>query len=138
MIRISLLLQQTYMPRVLKTYGECTGCRQDVLGYNNKTMLRGKLFHKNCPIDSTCSICLENIKLDSKVTPSCRHAFHKQCLENWKNACQENSNTCPECRKIIRGSKKARAHEETFPIVRIENGQVVLSNGDITILLDIY
>lgn len=125
------------MPRILKKYGGCTGCGQDVLGHNNKTVLRKKLFHKNCPIDSTCSICLDNIEIDSKVTPSCRHAFHKHCLENWKNTGQENSNTCPECRKVISCSKKAKVHEETFPIIRIENGQVVLSNGDITILLSV-
>ncbi len=44
-----------------------------------------------------CPICYEVIKgKDSKVT-SCKHLFHRECLEKWT---RDNS-TCPMCRHII-------------------------------------
>ncbi len=44
-----------------------------------------------------CPICYEVIKgKDSKVT-SCKHLFHRECLEKWTR----DHSTCPMCRHII-------------------------------------
>lgn len=52
----------------------------------------------------TCSICLENLSLDSqnilghyKRILKCEHVFHKKCIDTW---IQENE-TCPICRLPI-------------------------------------
>lgn len=43
-----------------------------------------------------CSICLESLETSDFVLTSCKHFFHKSCLESW---CKK-STTCPLCRKI--------------------------------------
>ena len=40
-----------------------------------------------------CAICLCDI--EHKVKLSCKHIFHKECIEEW----QKRSNTCPLCRE---------------------------------------
>ena len=48
---------------------------------------------------STCSICLEDFKLEEIVSlTNCKHIFHNQCIEKWKN------NTCPMCRNNLDSS----------------------------------
>lgn len=41
-----------------------------------------------------CSVCLSSLD-DSKMTLPCKHTFHKNCIEQWKN---RGNNTCPYCR----------------------------------------
>ena len=54
--------------------------------------------------DDTCSICMELLSNDDKeleIVPLCRHSFHKECLDPWK----ERSNFCPLCRGVIDETK---------------------------------
>jgi hypothetical protein len=42
-----------------------------------------------------CSICLKDIQQETgKRSDSCKHFFHKECIDTWLNT----SKTCPECR----------------------------------------
>jgi len=42
-----------------------------------------------------CSVCLENIKKDEKITKlDCKHIFHTDCINEWIS----RDNTCPCCR----------------------------------------
>uniref|UniRef100_A0A1A9WEF7 RING-type domain-containing protein n=1 Tax=Glossina brevipalpis TaxID=37001 RepID=A0A1A9WEF7_9MUSC len=42
-----------------------------------------------------CSICMENLQSDGVIVfTSCRHIFHRVCLELWRNRSPE----CPRCR----------------------------------------
>lgn len=41
-----------------------------------------------------CSICLENIQQNDKITTACYHTFHTECLNSWKQI----NNICPCCR----------------------------------------
>jgi len=45
--------------------------------------------HKN-----TCSICMEMIESSMNTLP-CKHQFHTECINKWKD---EGKNTCPCCR----------------------------------------
>lgn len=45
--------------------------------------------------DSTCSICLENIKNNRVEIINCNHYFHKNCLIEWF---QKGKINCPNCR----------------------------------------
>lgn len=53
-----------------------------------------KLLRRDIPVRvGTCSICLEESKLDHPL--SCGHSFHKDCISPWLKA----SGNCPYCRK---------------------------------------
>lgn len=41
-----------------------------------------------------CSICLCAVNKDKWITPCCKQAFHKKCIDPWKSSKQ----TCPLCR----------------------------------------
>ena len=47
-----------------------------------------------------CAICLCVIDSVHVKTLSCKHSFHKACIEKWS----DSQNTCPCCRKKIRDS----------------------------------
>jgi len=49
------------------------------------------------PCGKDCSICLEKVRNDGCKT-SCKHHFHKKCLNTWKNI---GKNTCPNCRSKL-------------------------------------
>ena len=36
-----------------------------------------------------CSICLDTIENDSEKLIKCYHKFHKECIERWKNSCND-------------------------------------------------
>jgi len=42
-----------------------------------------------------CTICLNNMSLDSTILP-CSHQFCTACIQEWLA-----NNTCPECRQVI-------------------------------------
>lgn len=44
-----------------------------------------------------CSICLFQIRRNKHIT-SCKHKFHKFCINNWYM--QAGSNICPLCRQV--------------------------------------
>lgn len=49
--------------------------------------------------DSSCTICLETVKVGSSVYDlACKHFFHKECIENWR----KEKDTCPCCRTILK------------------------------------
>jgi len=43
----------------------------------------------------TCSICLDDCKVGTKIT-ACGHFFHPKCMREWK--ARPNGHTCPVCR----------------------------------------
>ncbi|KAM3263024.1 hypothetical protein P3L10_000018 [Capsicum annuum] len=49
---------------------------------------------------SSCSICLESMELDEEVRQliTCRHVFHRGCLDTWVNHGHVN---CPLCRSML-------------------------------------
>lgn len=47
-----------------------------------------------------CSICLENITVNTGVLTHCNHSFHLNCFETWNVSLKKNN--CPNCRRIIR------------------------------------
>lgn len=54
--------------------------------------------------DDVCAICLDNLTSDDITELSCKHKFHKNCIERWLNASRIDSDgqprlgTCPVCR----------------------------------------
>ena len=44
-----------------------------------------------------CSICLEELKNKEVEDLECKHEFHKQCIQRWK----EMKKSCPLCRENI-------------------------------------
>ena len=59
--------------------------------------IRNKL--QRLSINSICSICLEEIYFDKNCSflYSCRHVFHKICINKWK----KYNSWCPNCRTKI-------------------------------------
>ncbi len=57
----------------------------------------------------TCSICLEEIRNDSKEL-SCKHVFHDKCITEWL----KKAHTCPTCRH-----QETKPKPNTEPIVSI-------------------
>lgn len=59
--------------------------------------------------ETDCSICLCAVKTkDPKhtwITPCCKQAFHKKCIDPWKSSKQ----TCPLCRHRFESGASARA-----------------------------
>jgi Ring finger domain len=91
-----------------KTTIHCYDCHKS---YNPLDMFHCKKCHacyslnyKSCPScnlqenKEECSICLQQID-DSKniTTEKCKHRFHQNCIDKWKN----NNNTCPMCREEL-------------------------------------
>lgn len=48
---------------------------------------------QNCNVNNICSICLEPIKIISKLN-SCNHKFCQECIQNW----EKRKKICPLCR----------------------------------------
>lgn len=47
-----------------------------------------------------CSICLTSLRSGKKVVlKACHHAFHKHCIDEWKQI--SNKKSCPNCRRHI-------------------------------------
>ncbi|KAF2876424.1 hypothetical protein BDV95DRAFT_560674 [Massariosphaeria phaeospora] len=48
-----------------------------------------------------CGICLDGPSANAGLVKprDCEHTYHLKCLDAWVNSAQENSNTCPTCRK---------------------------------------
>lgn len=65
-----------------------------------------------------CSICLEEIKEDQKITVirSCQHGFHETCLEPWL---QKNS-SCPNCRGPLRDQEETLLHEREQGLIELD------------------
>lgn len=56
---------------------------------------------KNTREKSTCCICLEQYTIDSDIVIlPCKHGFHEQCVDIWRNKSKETP-TCPVCRHYI-------------------------------------
>lgn len=43
---------------------------------------------------SECSICLEPLTFNNKITTKCNHSFHIDCFHKWSHM----KNSCPNCR----------------------------------------
>ena len=61
-------------------------------------------------LDIKCSICLDS-KESAEFTKlsKCKHCFHKECLQEWKNQCLniKKKYNCPNCRKKIKVQRKS-------------------------------
>ena len=60
-------------------------------------------------VDTTCPICLENIKCKDLYISNCNHIYHKKCIHTWL----ESKNTCPTCRYDIQTKDIFQTQEET-------------------------
>lgn len=62
-----------------------------------------------------CSICLENINLNSdSAVMDCMHHFHYSCINSWMRY-KTSTNTCPTCNtgiNIIKTSKYIEVKEQ--------------------------
>ncbi|CAF3340774.1 unnamed protein product [Rotaria socialis] len=47
--------------------------------------------------EEQCLICLENLSSKKTETFTCKHTFHRNCLEEWFKI----ERTCPLCRKLL-------------------------------------
>jgi len=55
----------------------------------------------------TCTICFDEITFDETKTLSCKHVFHRNCINEWlKRNCR-----CPNCRK-----RHIETTEEEYPV----------------------
>ena len=69
---------------------------------SNKYIKKLNTKNKDCCIDTTCLICLDNINNDG-VTLNCKHHFHKGCLQQWvkQQILDVNNPSCPTCRTVV-------------------------------------
>ena len=125
-----------YYRKLRMTLPICKGTKKD--GQPCKFRAReGDYCKFHSPKDSKdCPICYEEIKgKDAKVT-SCKHLFHRECLEKWT---RENS-TCPMCRTIIAPTAPKRPRPATTVYIRpfsfIENGRTYHISGSVFELTD--
>lgn len=50
--------------------------------------------------EKLCPICLVSISFDRVVWTTCRHAFHRACVNEWINM-RHSPPTCPTCRRAV-------------------------------------
>jgi len=69
---------------------------------SNKYIKKLNTENKDSCIDTTCSICLENVNNDG-LTLGCKHHFHKGCLQEWvkQQILDWNNPSCPTCRTVV-------------------------------------
>lgn len=62
-------------------------------------------YEKRSPIETDeCSICMESITTKRSVVLNCGHAFHIECINEWRS----QKGTCPLCRKLTRASNNRK------------------------------
>lgn len=52
-------------------------------------------------MESSCSICLENITDKSMTMPECSHIFHSSCMMKYIESNIPNEIKCPICRRSV-------------------------------------
>ncbi len=63
-----------------------------------------------------CSICRDTIEKNSKKLIKCNHKFHKECIERWKDSCNDNCiyecnhTKCPYCRVKIKIKRRTKTN----------------------------
>ena len=69
---------------------------------SNKYIKKLNTKNKDSCIDTTCTICLDNVSNDG-VTLNCKHNFHKGCLQEWvkHQILDINNPSCPTCRTVV-------------------------------------
>lgn len=92
-------LQIASVPVGLEGAGGCEECHGRVTFTRFKTLcggLRPSSGGGNC---SECCVCLCGFGEEEEVSElSCRHLFHRGCLEKWFGSRQR---TCPLCRRFV-------------------------------------
>ena len=58
-------------------------------------------FNMECSDGGCCSICLEELVVDSTETLKCGHCFHLECINEW----MASKRDCPNCRQTGLGLK---------------------------------
>ena len=51
-------------------------------------------------LNESCFVCLENYKINEfkRILPSCKHYFHKKCVDKWL----KKKASCPICRDVLK------------------------------------
>jgi hypothetical protein len=75
-------------------------------------------YHKNQQFEkeTECSICLCAVNKDKWITPCCKQAFHKQCIDKWTSKNQ----TCPLCRHRVVSQKTSAVYYGESARARLE------------------
>jgi Ring finger domain len=70
------------------------------LSWNQSVILDNAVYSHDMKVDSVCYICLEDFVCEERLSKGhlCRHWFHTDCLEQWRN---RGSHTCPYCRQSL-------------------------------------
>ena len=60
--------------------------------------------------DASCSVCIESFEQgdDLRSLPTCRHVFHKECIDEWL----AQHTTCPNCRASLMSTPQGDADGE--------------------------
>jgi len=78
------------------------------------------------PKNNNCPICLNEEIIKDKtelIVTSCRHLFHKECLNKWF----ETNKSCPICRAELNTSLRRRILSIIQNLLRINNFRISLS-----------
>jgi len=72
---------------------------------------------------SECPICYEKITKGTSTITSCKHVFHRGCLQRWT----EEKSTCPMCRENIRPTSGVlRPMPPPAPIIYINSHEELM------------
>lgn len=78
------------------------------------TTLRNHRFEEG---DEACSVCMENITVNTGVLTQCGHSFHLRCFHTWNVALEKN--TCPNCRETLRSPLEVTDDQEMFSLMDV-------------------
>lgn len=61
-------------------------------------------------VNTTCSICLDNLDIGAAIATPCQHNFHQHCIDKWLQVGKQ----CPNCyRDLFDGFEKSHTNNTT-------------------------
>ena len=105
----------------------CSGVKKDGQPCKFRGRFDGKCkFHapKDCP---ECPICYEAVSAKTQIKTSCKHVFHRTCLQRWTR----DHNSCPLCRANIRPAPPPA------PIYNPEHSDFIQTNAPRTVTITV-